>query len=311
MKKLIIVLLLPLVIFACQKEEMKIDYADDVFASLELKNDGYRSEESRCFYFIFPVSLNMPDGTVVSGDTREELNKAAKNWFRENGRGKKKDISLHFPVGVNFKGKVIRLQNERQLERIRKACSGDKEGDKDRDRDRDRDRDKDKTPCIGMLFPVSYSLPSGRSFTANNGKELREMMAKWKENNPDAKERPKLVYPVDVKFKGRKLTVNNEKEMMRIRKACNGDKEVDKDKKACFKLVYPLTYKMPDGTLITRDSKKEMDQAIKRWYTANKSDKKPQLQFPIQIKYVTDLGDKIVDIENQRVLKKAYEDCDN
>jgi len=214
-KHIFLVFALAVLLGSCQKEEVKFDQSDDVLESLELKNDGDGSDEERCYYFLFPLSVDMPDGTVVSGDSREELNEVVKSWFKENGKHRKKDVSLHFPVGVNFKGKVIRLQNEKQLMRVRMACRGDKEGDRDR----------------------------------------------------------------------------------------------DKDKKACFKLVFPLTYKMPDGTLITRDSRKEIDNAIKRWYNANRSDKKPALQFPIQIKYETDRGEKIVDIENQRALKKAYEDC--
>ena len=135
------------------------------------------------------------------------------------------------------------------------------------------------------------------------------MMTAWKENNPDSRERPSLVYPVEVKFKGRQMTINNEREMMRIREACAGDREVDKDKEACFKLVYPLTYIMPDRSTITRDSKEEMERAIKRWYTANPNAKKPVLQFPIQIRYESERGERIIDVENQRALKKAYEDC--
>ena len=296
-KHIFLVFALTVLIGSCQKEEVKIDQLDDVLESLELKNDGDRNEDGKCFYFLFPLSVNMPDGTIVSGNSRKELNKAVISWFKDNGRYKKEKISLHFPVQVNFQGRTLTLDNQRQLERIRMACGGDIEGDKDR------------MPCIEMLFPVSYLLPSGRTLTANNGEELRRMMTAWKEAHPDSRERPSLVYPVKVKFKGKELTLNNEREMMRVREACKGDKEVDKDKKPCFKLVFPLTYIMPDRSTITRDSREEMERTIKRWYTANKSDKKPVLQFPIQIRYKTERGEKIVDIENQRALKKAYEDC--
>ncbi len=170
-----------------------------------------------------------------------------------------------------------------------------------------RDGGKDKVPCIEMLFPVKYQLPSGRIFTANSGKELRTFMGTWKKQHPDSRKRPSLVYPVNIKFKGRELTLNNEREMQRIREACAGDK--GEDKEACFEMVYPLTYIIGD-LRITGDSRKEIGEALKKWYKDHPDTKKrPEVEFPIQIKYVTERGNRIVDIADQEALKKAYADC--
>ena len=58
----------------------------------------------------------------------------------------------------------------------------------------------------------------------------------------------------------------------------------EKEKEACFELVYPVTYTMPDDTTISGDDEKTAWTAIKVWYEANPdSEEKPALQYPVDI----------------------------
>lgn len=75
----------------------------------------------------------------------------------------------------------------------------------------------------------------------------------------------------------------------------------------CFEFVYPISYMMPDDTIITGDSEKEIDLAIKEWYKAHPDVKeKPVLQYPVDIKFK---DGTIKTINNDEEMKNAYEDC--
>ena len=78
-------------------------------------------------------------------------------------------------------------------------------------------------------------------------------------------------------------------------------------KEKCFDFVYPISYMMPDGTIITGNSEKEIYQTIKEWYKSHPGEKeKPILQYPVDIKYK---DGTIVTINNDEELKAAYENC--
>lgn len=64
------------------------------------------------------------------------------------------------------------------------------------------------------------------------------------------------------------------------------DKETYKDKEDkedCFKLVYPLSYTLPDGSVVSGDED-NLWTAIKDWYDANpETEEKPELNYPVDI----------------------------
>jgi hypothetical protein len=75
----------------------------------------------------------------------------------------------------------------------------------------------------------------------------------------------------------------------------------------CFEFVYPISYVMPDGSVITGNSEKEIWQLIKEWYEANPDEKdKPVLQYPVDIQYK---DGTIVTINDDEEMKAAYGNC--
>jgi hypothetical protein len=51
---------------------------------------------------------------------------------------------------------------------------------------------------------------------------LRQLIRTWKTNNPDATERPQIVFPLTVKIDedGSLVTVNNREELRRLKEGC-------------------------------------------------------------------------------------------
>jgi hypothetical protein len=72
-------------------------------------------------------------------------------------------------------------------------------------------------------------------------------------------------------------------------------------------LIHPVTYIMPDGTEIIIE-KKEDRKLIKEWYEANPGvEEKPELQYPVDIKYK---DGTIKTINNKEEMIQAKKDCE-
>jgi len=88
------------------------------------------------------------------------------------------------------------------------------------------------------------------------------------------------------------------------------DKELykDNDKKdyPCIELIYPVSYIMPDSSVITGSDKKDLGDLIKAWYTANPNVlTKPELQYPVKVKF----KEKIFDVMNEQEMIKIKKLC--
>ena len=89
-------------------------------------------------------------------------------------------------------------------------------------------------------MPFTFTMPDGSSITIEK-EEDHEKIEEWYKNNPDSKERPDLVFPVDIIVENKTkegeeetkvITINNEEEMISVMMKCR-----DKDKKdRCKKL---------------------------------------------------------------------------
>ena len=72
-------------------------------------------------------------------------------------------------------------------------------------------------------------------------------------------------------------------------------KDESDEKGKCFELVYPISYTMPDGTVIS-GNEEELKQAMDAWYEDHPdSNAKPELQYPVEII----IGDLIKSIEDE------------
>ncbi len=179
--------------------------------------------------------------------------------------------------------------------------SCDKEGfSKDKKYDKEGyKKDKDKKTCFELVYPITYTMPDGSDIFGNK-EEVWTVIKEWYEANPDSEEKAALQYPVDVVFEGGETkTIDNEDEMIILKKDCKGEK--------CFALVYPVTFTMPDGSTVSGDEK-EVWTVIKEWYVANPdSEEKPELQYPVDINFE---GGGTETVEDEAEMISIKEDCD-
>ncbi len=102
------------------------------------------------------------------------------------------------------------------------------------------------------------------------------------------------------------LKKEEEKEFYKHEGEKDGDEKYE-GKKECFKLVYPITYIMPDGTKITGNDEEKIGEAMKAWYEAHPDSKEePSLHCPVEIIFENGTTKSVA---NEEELEKLEKDC--
>ena len=169
-----------------------------------------------------------------------------------------------------------------------------------------RDRgDKDGFKCFELVLPVTFVMPDGSSIAIEDENGYMAVRD-WYENNSDSIEKPTLQYPVNIIYRnGDTQIINNDEEMGSTKVDC---RKWDDDKKdwGCFRLVYPITFIMQDGSAISMIDKEDWME-LKSWYEENPDkEERPLLEYPVEINY----GDgSTKTINNNDEMASAKEDC--
>lgn len=162
--------------------------------------------------------------------------------------------------------------------------------------------------CFQLIFPVSVEMPNGTIITGDNQESLNDAIKSWQETHPDFNAKYAFVYPLQITYvdKDELFTINTLEELLAAKKKCEKDSWTDKP---CFKLIYPVSVEMPDGSIITEDSKESLNDAIKIWYENHPdSNNKFELQYPVEINYIG--KDFILTITSEEEMIDAKKDCE-
>ncbi len=260
-------------------------------------NDRGTNTDWRCFDIVYPITIQMPDGSTLSIDGEEDTDlEIVKNYYEENDSEEKP--SMVFPITIiTYEGVTKTISSEEEMSDAYRGCSG-------RDRERDWDRERD---CFELVYPVTYVLPDGSTIEISDEEDEAgwESLKSWYEANPESEERPSLQYPVDIVYEseesedGETVTINSEDEMMVAKEECRemwGEEDWEEEEE-CYAFVYPISFLMPDGSTIEISS--EGDEAgwmsIREYYEANpSSEEEPSMQFPVDIVFETEEGEATI-----------------
>ena len=122
--------------------------------------------------------------------------------------------------------------------------------------------------CFDLNYPVTIAYPDGNTAEASDMAALRDLLMEWRENNPDATERPTLVFPVDVTLEdGTVVTVEDHEVLRALASDCEGPERPLL--RNCFDLVFPVTVSYPDGTATEYEDAEALRTAIAEWIEAN------------------------------------------
>ena len=190
--------------------------------------EGEGKERDKCFEFVMPFTFIMPDGSTITIEDERDM-KNVEEWYKNNPEVEDRP-EIQFPVDIviiNEEGEeeTVTINREEELKEVIAECEK-------------AYREDDK--CFDIVMPFTFTMPDGSSITIEK-EEDHEKIEEWYKNNPDSKERPDLVFPVDIIVENKTkegeeetkvITINNEEEMIRVMMKCR-----DKDKKdRCKKL---------------------------------------------------------------------------
>ncbi len=158
--------------------------------------------------------------------------------------------------------------------------------------------------CLKLNYPITYIMPDGSKITGENREEVSTGLRSWHNAHPDVKEHAAMQFPVIAVFKGQTITINTDSEMMRYRKACE-EPEIP-----CFALIYPVSYIMPDNTIITVEGIDDLESktAIREWYEKHPNSKeRPGMKYPINVLLE---GGSVFAINSEDEMNQLREECE-
>ncbi len=192
--------------------------------------DGVKGDEeskSTCIALHYPVSYNMPDGSTISGNNKEEVIDKMKSWYEANPSSVERP-TLQFPRTVSFGDQTVTVANVGELERLSSECdtrlSGPLSGDVEESSDPKEDNNYGALAfCIELVYPVSYIMSDGSKVSGKDKEDMKIALNKWFSANPGVQAKPGIQYPVTIVFRNEKYTVENDEEMRRFEEACDRD----------------------------------------------------------------------------------------
>lgn len=247
---------------------------------------GRRARALRnCFDFVFPFSMILPDNSVIDLNSAEDWS-LIREFYQANPDTDERPQFV-FPIEVVFGEETLTINSQEEFQEAKSACEVD----------RRRGR------CFQIEFPITFTMPDQSQITLES-KEDWVLIDEWYEANPDADTRPDLNFPVNITYRNDStVTINNQEELLAAKAEC----ETDRRMSACFSLVFPVTFVMPDGlTEIVVESREDYRE-IKSWYRANPdADERPDLVFPVDIEYE---DGTILTVNSEEELQAAKADC--
>ena len=192
---------------SCNKDSESVE--DFLLAADEDIELQTRSGGGSCFELVYPITIILPDGSTAEINSKEEGREVLKAWKEANPdiRGK---VKVQFPIDViTSDGEVVTISSPQELRLLKKDCKDRPHGD--------------RRSCFRLQFPVSVTFPDGTVQSFEDRKALKTALRLWKKENPDATERPTLVFPITiVKKDGTEVVVNSKEELIEIKKDCMG-----------------------------------------------------------------------------------------
>lgn len=163
------------------------------------KDEG--GDKESCFDLVFPISVTMPDLSVITEDDEDSLWSSIKTWYELNPDVEEK-FKFNYPITIFFPedDKQVIITSAEKLEEIKKYCY------------------EDKGDCFEYVYPLSYLLPDGSNMSVNSMEELKA----WYEANPSIDKKLELIYPFEVTFIKEEITkvISTEEEYKQVFEYC-------------------------------------------------------------------------------------------
>lgn len=200
-----------LVFSSCGKEDTDVETTEEfVTFSLQSVQEQSNSGKKGCFEIVYPISITFPDASTEEITDFEDLRTTIKTW-KENNPDATEKPTIDFPIEVITEdGELLTVLTRQEMRELKKDCKGNHQGGNCKE-------------CFEILYPVSLTFPDGTVTEFTSRMELKTALRAWKEANPDATERPTLVFPIQVAQEDEILTINSQEELLQLKADCKDD----------------------------------------------------------------------------------------
>jgi hypothetical protein len=177
------------------------DYDDDHCGGKDDCDDDdecqwYEKEE--CFDLVYPVTMTMPDGTIITGTDDDSLETAIKNWYDANPNSTQEPV-FNFPIQITYEdGTIDTLNNDTELWDAYEKC----------------DDWDDWEDCFDFVYPITIVFPDNTTASANDEDAMETAIKNWYDANPNSTSMFTFSYPITITYDdGTTKTINNDTEL--------------------------------------------------------------------------------------------------
>ena len=114
-------------------DDGKDDDGKDDKSDKDGKKDGKKDRKKNCFYLEYPVSLELPDDSIIKVNDKKEAMESLKKWYNQNPDVKGK-ANLVFPVSIYWVEKKEKtkydVESEIEMKELFAKCKGSKDKEK-------------------------------------------------------------------------------------------------------------------------------------------------------------------------------------
>jgi hypothetical protein len=181
----------------------------DVFFSTQgkqLKDSRAKGKgRSKCFEFVFPIVLIMPDDSSITLNSKEDWS-LKKDWYQANPDATERP-ELIFPVDVTLEdGTVQTLIDSDELKTVKESCK----------------RGRNKRKCFKLVLPISFTMEDASVIEVTERADFR-LLREWRKANPNATVKPAINFPVDIIYRDDSTaTITNESAYKEAKDSCRG-----------------------------------------------------------------------------------------
>jgi hypothetical protein len=190
-----------------------------------------------CFTFVFPISVQLSDSSIVQIDSLAEAQILVK---AEQGK-----IRLIFPFNIlNSLGETVTITNPEDLHKVLENCKPDHTGgfgngghqggnggnhngnggnhNGNGGNHNGNGGQGDHNKCFELVFPLSIVFPDGTVTSYSDETSMQTALQPWRKFNPKAVKKPEFQFPIKVILNGatESTTVNSKEELEALRKNC-------------------------------------------------------------------------------------------
>ena len=200
---------------SCTKDDINVQEVENfVNGSLDGIERSCKTGKHGCFEFVWPISLEYSDGSIVEYADQEALRTGIRAWKEANPDADTRP-QLVFPLDIlDEEGTLFTIASKDELRDVVSSC-----------RDSFDRRGHSRKSCIEINYPISISYPDGSTEAFEDRMALKTALRAWKDANPDADVRPTLAFPVNVTLKDTDevIVVNSKEELRALKTACRND----------------------------------------------------------------------------------------